>query len=595
MKKFKRWSWLVISLFLLCSTMVLFGCNNGTPKESVGLAYKLNEDGETCTIMGLGTCTETDIVIPQKIDGYKVTAIGDLAFVKNNNFDASGFGSFELEGENITSITIPSGITRIGFAAFAGCKNLKKVHIVDIESWLAISFDDSSSNPLLNGAMLYLNGELVTEIEIPNGITNINYGAFYGCSNLTHVTIPESVINLNEFAFYGCSNLTNVTIPDSVITVGDHTFDSCTNLASVTIGNGVTTIGTSAFENCVNLGNVSIGDNVAHIGRNAFLNCTNLANITIPEETTSIGERAFWGCDNLEKIVFPSSLLNIGTNALGSRIFNVLSIYYAGTVEEWGNNITFENEFDNMNLITYFYSESQPTLEGGYWHFSGEFPDVWDQINYISNNDGTCYIGCSYADENVIISAVSPTGDIVTTIGEWAFFGSLLPSITIPEGVTSIGDHAFNGCANLSNASLPDSITHIGDYAFAACNNLTRITIPDSVTSISDGAFTDCAGLTNITLGDSVTNIGDWAFSGCTSLTYITIPDSVKNIGSEAFSGCTGLKKVYYTGAATDWETTIIDSHNDALTSATRYYYSETYPTTEGNYWRYVNGVPTAW
>ena len=175
-----------------------------------------------------------------------------------------------------------------------------------------------------------------------------------------------------------------------------------------------------------------------------------------------------------------------------------------------------------------------------------------------------------------------------------------IESITIPEtyekiAVTTIGDGAFYGCTILSSITIPDSVTSIGDRTFYRCTNLKSITIPNSVTSIGDKVFEGCINLTSITIPDSVTSIGESAFHWCTGLTSITIPDSVTSIGSRAFGYCTNLTSVYYTGTAEEWSQIDIDFYNDKLTDATIYYYSETQPTAEGNYWHYVNGVATPW
>ena len=132
----------------------------------------------------------------------------------------------------------------------------------------------------------------------------------------------------------------------------------------------------------------------------------------------------------------------------------------------------------------------------------------------------------------------------VTSIGNYAFYNcSSLTSITIPDSVTSIGDYAFFYCYQLTSITLSDSVTSIGDSAFSDCNSLTSITIPDSVTSIGEWAFS-CCGLTSITIPSSVTSIGRYAFYKCTGLTSITIPDSVTSIGDSAFSNCNSLKTI---------------------------------------------------
>ena len=170
----------------------------------------------------------------------------------------------------------------------------------------------------------------------------------------------------------------------------------------------------------------------------------------------------------------------------------------------------------------------------------------------------------------VLTKYVGPGGDVtvpegVTSIGDGAFrCCSRLTSITLPDSVTSIGGEAFSGCSSLTSITLPDGVTSIGDKTFKACKKLAdpegfvivkgvlydycgssrKIVVPDSVTSIGNGAFYICSRLTSITLPDGVTSIGNWAFSDCSSLTSITIPDSVMSIGECAFSGCESLTNV---------------------------------------------------
>lgn len=117
-------------------------------------------------------------------------------------------------------------------------------------------------------------------------------------------------------------------------------------------------------------------------------------------------------------------------------------------------------------------------------------------------------------------------------------------SAIIPNGVTEIGDCAFEGCAGLTSITIPDTVTAIGDRAFFGCSGLTSVTLPDSVNDIGISAFYKCSGLTSITIGNSVTSIGNYAFSGCSGLTSITIPNGVTSIGAGAFDGCSGLTSI---------------------------------------------------
>ena len=177
--------------------------------------------------------------------------------------------------------------------------------------------------------------------------------------------------------------------------------------------------------------------------------------------------------------------------------------------------------------------------------FSPESTYAWrankDSIQSVVISDGVTRIG-NYAFQtcNKLNSITIP--DSVVFIGLDAFASCGLTSIKIPGGVTGIYDYAFHGCSNLESITIPDSVTNIGQGAFAFCTNLKSIRIPDGVTRIENYMFQGCWSLTSITIPDSVTSIGYRGFSDCSSLTSITIPDSVTSIGDDAFKGCSAIR-----------------------------------------------------
>ena len=202
----------------------------------------------------------TSIEIPAS-----VTSIGDSAF--------RGCSS-------LTSIEIPASVTSIGFNAFYECSSLTSVNITDIAKWCAISFD-ASANPLSCANNLYLNGELVTELVIPEGVTSIGDWAFYNCSSLTSIEIPASVTSIGYAAFSGCSSLTSIEIPASVTSIGDYAFSRCSSLTSITFAENsqLTSIGNSAFSRCSSLTSIELPASVTSIGAYAFQYCSSLASI----------------------------------------------------------------------------------------------------------------------------------------------------------------------------------------------------------------------------------------------------------------------------------------------------------------------------
>ena len=229
---------------------------------------------------------------------YRVTSISEGAF-----YDCSG----------LTSIEIPNSVTSIGSSAFSGCSNLQKVNIDDITAWCRIDFSNSTANPLSCANHLYLNNQLITNLEIPNTVTSIKQYAFYNATDISSVVIPNSVTSIDNSAFTGCSGLKNVEI--NMNTIGAF-FSNNSSIQKITFGEQVTSIGSNAFTGCTGLTEVNIPSNVTNIGSSAFQNCTGLTRITIPSNVTSIGSNAFSGCTNLSDITSEiTDVFITGTNA----------------------------------------------------------------------------------------------------------------------------------------------------------------------------------------------------------------------------------------------------------------------------------------
>ena len=298
---------------------------------------------------------------------------------------------------------------------------------------------------------------------------------------------------------------------------------------------------------------VVIEDGVTSIGNYAFYCCSGLTSVTIPASVTSIGDYAFFECTGLTTVTFDGTptLVSIGGSAFWGSGLTTVTI--PASVTSIGNNA-----FQNCGSL------ATMTVAGE--------NKVYDSRNgcnaIIEKNTNTLIAGCN--------NSTIPAG--VTSIGDEAFnCCSGLTSVTIPASVTSIGNYAFDCCSGLTSVTIPASVTSIGEGVFEYCKNLATITvedgntvynsrngcnaiietssnkliagcknttIPASVTSIGNYAFSGCSGLTSVEIPTNVTSIGDNAFSECNGLTSISIPSSVTSIGNDAFQGCSNLTTV---------------------------------------------------
>ena len=297
--------------------------NSGTC--GTNLTWELTNEGELI-IEGTGEMTSCpwdgnyESEIKTVIIGEGVTSIGNEAFYNCSNLTSItipesvtsiGYSAF-YDCSSLTAITLPEGVTNIGYHAFYGCGSLTAVHISDIAAWCNIKFFDYYSNPLYYAHSLYLNGELVTQLTLPEGVTSIGELAFRGCSSLTSITLPEGVTSIGNTAFSGCSSLTAITLPEGVTSIESGAFYCCTSLTSITLPESVASIGGTAFAYCRSLTAITLPEGVMSIGWYAFDGCRSLTAITFPEDVTSIGDGAFNCCSSLTSINIPESVTSIG-------------------------------------------------------------------------------------------------------------------------------------------------------------------------------------------------------------------------------------------------------------------------------------------
>ena len=613
---------------------------------SQGLDYLPNPDKKSCTIIGIGTCTDLDIVIPEYIEGYKVTAIGENAFKDCKSITSIVIPQYVSEigtrafmsCESMKSATLPAALKVIGEEGFYLCSSLKNVYYEgDVEGWCAIDFVTGWSSPLGHSSNLYFSGTLVTDLVIPDTVTKIDNHAFFGCNSITSVIIGNGVTAIEDQAFSSCRNLSQITLGNSVKIIEDCAFEVAP-ITSIVIPDSVEYIGCEAFFCCKSLKNVILGDSVRYVHVGAFLDaplieyntynnglylgtknnphhllvsvidksvssfeinenakaiigeafwgCTRLTSITIPNGITHISWHAFQGCSSLISITLPESLTSIDEMAFYSCT-SLTNIVIPEGVTNIGNSaFSYCTSLQSINIPA-----SVTNIGDNAFANCGSLTEInvdenneyYKSINGIlCSADGKTLI--KYASKENTSTYTIPDG--ILYIGKNAFSGrSDLVEITIPNSVISIGSYAFSDCTSLKSIVIPNTITRIEDFTFDGCTSLTSVIIPSSVISIGRSAFSDCTSLKSIVIPNTITRIEAFTFDGCTSLTSVIIPSSVTFIGDRAFMDCTSLTSIVIPKSVATVE---IWAFRDCKL-LTIYCEAKSKPTAWSNQWTYNN------
>ncbi len=389
--------------------------------------YSTNADG-TATIARY-TGSGTELVLPEKLDGRQVTAIGDHAF-------DSRWG--------LRSLTLPEGITRIGDLAFYECESLVSLALPDSVASLGVNpfclCPARLSVPPGHPALAVMDGVLFDKTQ--NKLISFPYGDKRGSYR-----VPEGTLGIGGMAFFECDSLVTVILPDGLTDIGDEAFSSCYRLMSL-----------------------RLPGSLRHIGKWAFSECFPLFSLELPEGLEYIGDMAFYDCASLESLILPLSLKSFGDNPF-ARCPARISVKPGHPTLEAPDGVLIDSK--QRTLIAFPFASDRAAYV------------VPDNIRSI----GVCaFYECQSLAEITLPEGLEEIGGWAfyeTGLRSLAFPGSLrsigdnafslcydLDSVTLPEGLETVGEYAFNGCFNLVSLTLPKSLSFIGEAAFHTSDEL---------------------------------------------------------------------------------------------------------------------------
>ena len=488
-------------------------------------------------------------------DSCKLSTIGDRAFEKC---------------ASLTEISLPDLTTSIGAYAFAECSSLKNVNFSENSQLINIGqnafrscaalVEFTAPKTLVNlgkpsttdtvlvttSSYTFYNCKSLKKADLSScAVENIAMYTFESCDALETVLLPQELKGIGQYAFRNCFKLSEISLPEGLVTLNAQAFSGCgqyfektglkTGLKSITVPSRVTTIGKSVFENCAALEEATVKS--TSVGENMFLGCVSLKKVTIGAETESIKALAFSGCKSLAEVNMQSNVLA----EIGKGAFQNTAI----------TEFTVPDTVDTLGAGT----ASATGAKDGIFYGCSQLATVTIGINVETIPD------CMFADCESLSSVVFKENGKVKMIGRMAFFNCRsLKEIVLPSTLTQLGYtgasytssttyvSTFEGCESLLSISLPEGVTKIGQGLFKNCTSLEKVTFAaNTLGFIASNAFFGCSSLEEFVFPANVESnftLGASAFSGCSSLESITLPDNVKTIPDNAFLDCVSLETV---------------------------------------------------
>ena len=483
-----------------------YGCNN---LSTLVLNFTGSEIGSEA-FAGCGKLTSFNF--------GTVTSIGDRAFA-NSGLTSAVLSSAVVIGNeafadctSLTSVTL-SDVEIIGTGAFASCSSLQEFIFGGNENY---ALRDGALYRISDNTLLYYPASSgATSFAVPDGTESIADGAFANAVNLTEITLPSTLTSIGRGAFDGCVGLATVNINSVALnnlTADSDIFLGATSL-TVNVNEGVTRLPDYLFDGATVSAVTFPTAGLTYIGKYAFYNNTMTA-LTIPESVTEIGEYAFYG-STLETLNYNANVESFVADENGNTVFGPMA---SGAVLDLGANVTVigDNFLYNSNLAVVNHGTSQ--------------------VERIGEN---AFRGTSLTSVTIYES--------VTDVGSYAFAEiTALNEITVESSANFTGTGIFDG-SGTDNVTFKATGTNVSSGLFASANkpSLTSITL-ENTESVGDEAFDGISTVTSLTLPSTLTSIGSRAFAGMNGISDLTVPENVTTIGNEAFYGWDGLTELNF-------------------------------------------------
>ena len=489
-----------------------------------------------------------------------------------------GKGAF-IYCNTLTSLEMPSTLKKIEGYAF-NSSSISEIHINDLASWCKIEFESKEASvfrrgdgSLISDVDLYVNGEKITKLVIPVGVTSISDGAFAYCDTIESLVLKGTVKTVGKEAFYSCKRLKDVNTGSGLAELGDHAFWGCKALERVTFGTGIRKIGSYAFVNAAALKTVTIPEGLEEVGEFAFRNCSSITNITLPKTLKNVGHSAFSNCGVSGELIFENPV-TVGESAFSES--KITSVAFGDNEATIG-----KNAFSKCTELVSLTVGKNVTSVG-----LNAFDGCTSLNNIAWNSKHITKLGAT----NKIFSGIDAEkkgieitfGEGVTKIPDYIFYGASdnkfkIASLTLPSTLTEIGNAAFSYCNIDGDVKLGNKVTKIGGNAFYANRINGILTIPASVTHIGSYAFNNAtiskvnwnvpsiappvdylsvwfenAVIGKFVFGNTVTDIPENLLLKADKITNLTIGKSVKTIGEDAFCNIERLDEIYWNAPEID-------------------------------------------